>query len=510
MCGLLFVDQVLPHSISVEHFNSILNRQSWRGPDSLNTTIEDGGRFILGHNRLSIIDPCIRSNQPMRSQCGRYTIIFNGEIYNHIHLRSSIPCSFRTTSDTETLVQGFAHEGENFFKKIEGMFSFIILDNQLKTWVAARDPFGIKPLFFHRKSGFTAICSESASLALLINASPCATSIDEWRVIRRPMPGTSYFKEIGEVSPGSILRSNGTTSQYWFREASSDAFNKDQFEFILRESVLAHEISDVKNVSLLSGGLDSAVITALSKVKNVYTVGLEENNEFDQTEETANLLNRDLIKKVVTPEEMIDSWKFLVRLRGEPLSVPNEALIYQVCKAMKSDEKVVLTGEGADELLFGYDHIYRWAMKNQWTGVFDFLKMYGYSSEAVKSDRLIQYIENLRSNKSVIEFVEDFFYDVHLPGLLRRMDFASMAASKEARVPFVCKSLVNYMYRRPASLKLSETESKLPLRRVARDLGLKKILARKKIGFSAQFGGCSTKQSEYAFFQNLVLKELGW
>ena len=110
----------------------------------------------------------------------------------------------------------------------------------------------------------------------------------------------------------------------------------------------------------------------------------------------------------------------------------------------------------------------------------------------------------------MFDFVEDFFYQVHLPGLLRRMDFASMAASKEARVPFVDKNLISYMYRRSSDIKINDSESKIPLRLFAKKLGLHGALERKKIGFSAQANKELTRQEDYKKFQQIIMETLGW
>ena len=138
-----------------------------------------------------------------------------------------------------------------------------------------------------------------------------------------------------------------------------------------------------------------------------------------------------------------------------------------------------------------------------------FLKRYGYS-EDLATERLKDYVQNMMHGKSGIDFVEDFFYQVHLPGLLRRMDFASMAASKEARVPFVDKNLISYMYRRSSDIKINDSESKIPLRLFAKKLGLHGALERKKIGFSAQANKELTRQEDYKKFQQIIMETLGW
>jgi asparagine synthase (glutamine-hydrolysing) len=511
MCGILFVSQNNKREISKEKFETALSRQNWRGPDARQVSVYEEGRFLLGHNRLAIIDLDFRSNQPMVSRSGHLEIIFNGEIYNHLEIRKKIGLKCATTSDTETILEGYAVVGEKIFQMLDGMFALIIFDKKKGSWLAARDPFGIKPLFIGYSSlGTTVVGSEAAVVGQLINASRCELALAEWRLIRGPLPGKTYFNGVSEILPGMITRHDGSSLRFWTLSRSDLPYEQEVFESILTESVKQHELSDVTNVSLLSGGLDSAVITALSSVSKCYSIGTSLNNEFSGAQDSATFLNKGLINVTVTPERLVDTWRQLVYLRGEPLSVPNEVLIYLVCSAMGCNEKVVLTGEGADELVFGYDKIFRWASCDNWNGTNSFLLKYGYSDNTKPTKRLIEYIEELRFNKTNIEFIEDFFYHLHLPLLLRRIDFASMAASKEARVPFVNKRLVSYMYRRPWELKINSLEAKLPLRHLAKKLGLVGALNRKKIGFSAEYSNKKSKYVEYQEFQNVVLKALKW
>ena len=130
---------------------------------------------------------------------------------------------------------------------------------------------------------------------------------------------------------------------------------------------------------------------------------------------------------------------------------------------MKSEEKVILTGEGADELLFGYDNIFWWAITNKNFDWQNFINRYWYSKTIKPTKRFVDYVDMEREGKSLIDFLEDFFYKFHLPGLLRRMDFASMAASKK-RVPFVDTKLIEYCYRLPSKFKINKSMSKIPIR----------------------------------------------
>ena len=507
MCGFIF--QTGKVQVDEKSFELALDSITWRGPDAKKIIDLEDKCTALGHCRLSVLDPVTRSDQPMYSGCGRYLIVFNGEVYNHKEIRKKLILDCRTHSDTETIIEAYKKIGKSVFGMLDGMFAIVIYDTCERSWVASRDAFGIKPLFIGKNASTLVLGSEPASIAKIIDSPVCQEAIKEWKIIRRPVPGCTFFKGIEEVLPGTVIDSYGNVTYHWSLEETEEYFSQEKFESLLASSVLRHELSDVKNVALLSGGLDSAVILALSKVKKAYTVGLDTNNEFEGAEDTANTLNTSLKKISLTSNELVDIWKKLTKMRGEPLSLPNEGLIYKVCSSMEVDEKVVLTGEGADELLFGYDGIYRSTLGLSEINPLNFLQLYGYSHQK-PSERLLQYINELNTNKTPINFVEDFFYKVHLPGLLRRMDFASMAASKEARVPFVDKSLIAYMYRKPPQVKINSTESKIPLRRFAHNLHLLGALDRKKIGFSAQVNQFDNRKESYQSFQSIVLEELGW
>jgi asparagine synthase (glutamine-hydrolysing) len=509
MCGLLFVKS--DRAIAAEQFRLALSQQRWRGPDATGVATVSPN-VHMGHVRLSIIDLSNAADQPMNSRCGRYTLIYNGEIYNHSDLRKRHSLHCTTSSDTETILEGFAARGVAIFSELEGMFALVIFDNYSGDWWATRDRFGIKPLFRYSRNGTEILASETITIRSLVPCTFSEVSVEEWKVIRRPVPGYSYFNEIEEVLPGSILANGRVVLRMAIdnRMPQADEFDQTKVEDLIRESVRAHELCDTEKVCLLSGGIDSSLITALSTANRAYTVGLPENNEFAEAAQTANQLGKELIRVEVTPEALIESWKTLITLRGEPLSVPNEGLIFHVCQAMRQSEKVVLTGEGADEVFFGYDRIFRAAGYAASFTREDFYSLYGYTAGTTPSGRLVELVEELWQGKSAIEFVEDFFLTVHLPGLLRRMDSASMAASKETRVPFVSNRLTQYMYRRPAAAKISSTHAKIPLRSYAACLRLDGPLNRPKIGFSSSINKNFSRAEEYEFFRNINLETLQW
>lgn len=508
MCGFIFQKNTI-NKINKLEFKSQLEKIKWRGPDAQKVTFLNNDKVAMGHCRLSILDLHPRSDQPMISECGRFYILLNGEIYNHNYLRKAFNLVCKTESDTETVLNGYIKLGNEIFRLLDGMFSIVIYDSFNDNWIAARDAFGIKPLFIFKNEYQIIISSEAAAIARIVEAKPSKEAMEEWEVLRRPLPGYSFFDGIEEIEPGTILSSTGSIERHWYWVPCTEKFEQSKFETLLEESIKSHELSHVKNVALLSGGLDSALIAKLSNANMCYSIGMSINNEFLGAKETADRAFKELKIVEISEDELKASWRYLTKLRGEPLGVPNEGLIYLVCKNMSPDEKVVLTGEGADELFFGYDGIFRWCLDKNEIDAVDFLKKYGYSNQ-IKSQRLINYINDLKKNKSPIEFLEDFFYQVHLPGLLRRMDFASMAASKEARVPFISKKLISYIYRQPVEIKINNNESKIPIRKLAEKLELKGALERKKIGFSAKINNKSSRQQEYEDFRKAVMESLTW
>lgn len=507
MCGILFAQS--SQYLSKDKFITALKKQEWRGPDAFGYQhINDAH---LGHVRLSILDLTASTDQPMSSKCGRYKIIYNGEIYNHLDVRRSLDLHCETDCDTETIVEGFAAVGHDVFEMLDGMFALVIYDTLNECWWAARDRFGIKPLFITTNEQGTFLSSETISIRTLVDCSVSEDSIAEWSLIRRPMPGKTFFNEIDEVLPGTVLK-NGELVEVLTIDGRNCGKEIDQnsVEHLLSESVSSHELSDVTNVCLLSGGIDSSLITKLSTAKKTYTVGLQAHNEIAEAKQTANMLGKSIESLILSEDELVELWKHLITLRGEPLSVPNEGMIYAICNQMTADEKVVLTGEGADELFFGYDRIFREFSEKSDFSLDEFFEMYAYASKDQCTNRLKQYLLDLQHGKKPIEFLEDFFYEVHLTGLLRRMDTASMAASKEARVPFVTKSLVNYLYRSKVSDKIDASYSKLPLRKMCDNLELMGPINRKKIGFSSTFSAHSNRFEEYEKFREFNLEVLGW
>ena len=504
MCGFIYVNS---DKISKSSVEKALNKIEYRGPDFKETKAYNNN-FFLSHCRLSILDVSHRANQPMMSENKEYSIIFNGEIYNYKEIAKNLNLKLTTTSDTEVILEGYAKIGNEIFQLLDGMFSLVIHDHNNKSWVATRDSFGIKPLYIYNRENSVIIASENKAISSLVNVTVSKDSLIEWEIFRSPLPGKTFFNEIEEVLPGQIIEKSKISTKHFNFEDNENKFNQEHFDHLLKDTITQHTLSDVQNTSLVSGGVDSSIICKETNFQNYYSIGIKGNNEFRYTSETAEKLNKTIINNTTTTETILSNWKLLTKTKGEPLLVPNEGLIYEVCKNMKKEEKVVLTGEGADEMLFGYDRIYRWALNSKFQ-FNDFLSFYSYSKKK-PTERMKNYILEMQFGKSTIEFIEDFFYFFHLPVLLRRMDFASMCAGKEARVPFVSKSLINYMYRISPEIKIDNMYSKKPLRKFSLNNNLEFVIDRKKIGFSANLDTKKNRIEEYKNFRDVVISTLGW
>ena len=307
MCGFLFLKKKSPSTIRRASFETSLIDQEWQGPDAQETMALEEGRILIGHNRLAVIDPIARSDQPMRSRCGNYWIRFNGEIYNHLDIRKKLQLVCETNSDTETILEAFARIGDSAVNLLEGMFAFVIYSTRSGEWIAARDSFGIKPLYYYQGKTVTIYGSEPAVISQLMDCKVDSDSMQEWHLTRRPVPGKSYFRDIFEHTPAIHCTASDGTTKYWHLRETETEFCQNEFESLVCESVLNHELSDVTNVSLLSGGLDSAVITGLSHVRNSYSIGLINSNEIRGTEDSAQTLNRELVSVLVSEEELTET-----------------------------------------------------------------------------------------------------------------------------------------------------------------------------------------------------------
>lgn len=381
MCGLL---GFLSSNGTARDFSGAVEQalvcQRHRGPDdSESLATED---IVLGFNRLSIVD-LEHSHQPLRwgpeDNPERYLLTFNGEIYNYIELREELQAAgytFRTTGDSETIVVGFHHWGEQVVEHLRGMFAFGIWDTQDKSLFIARDQFGIKPLFVASTDAGFVFSSEKKSI--LDMAQPLGLDLELSRRAIEHYIDLQYVPEpetlhagIGRLESGctATLTPGGKFQQKrylrpQFRTTPVQQGKEqelfDRIARVLEDSVEKHMRADVTVGSFLSGGIDSTAIAALAKRHNpkllTFTTGFEREgySEVDVAAESAAAIGTEHIVKIVSPEEYAEAVPRIMWYLDDPVADPSLVPLYFVAAEARKHVKVVLSGEGADELFGGY------------------------------------------------------------------------------------------------------------------------------------------------------------
>tara|TARA_Y100000766_G_C18897604_1_gene601739 strand:+ start:100 stop:1635 length:1536 start_codon:yes stop_codon:yes gene_type:complete len=474
MCGILTFSGNI---IDRDRLDKSLELMYHRGPDFQNSKVYDN-KIYMGHNRLSIIDLDKRSNQPFESD--DIVIVYNGELYNYLELSKEHKLELETKSDTEVVLKMFKKYGYKCLDYFNGMFAFVIYDKITKDLFVARDRLGIKPLYFYDHNQIQIFSSEISPILNLVNCDVDDFAIRQYRKLRMTIKGHTFFKNIISFPPGHYYL-NGKLFKYWeLNIDEKEPPTDDELCNLICDSVSIRKRSDVSVGSYLSGGLDSTILTYLLKPNDTWTVGFNEMNEFDWSDIANKKLNSNHHKIPINFEEFLDLAKSMVTKRKEPLSVPNEVLIYHMTKKVKQKNTVVLSGEGADELFMGYDRIFRWANNQDVLSISEFDKKYCYGTN--KDDEVLDYaLENL-PGKKVIDKVAYYFQITHLQGLLRRLDNSTMLCSVEARVPFVDHRLVERLAGVSFEYKMGNS-FKEPLKRIFESTIPKEIIFRKKVGF---------------------------
>lgn len=509
-----------------------------RGPDSgAYYSVEN--KIALGHRRLSIIDLREIANQPMHSNNNELHLIFNGEIYNFQEIKSQLKYDFKTDSDSEVILAGVQEKGIDWFlDQSNGMFAFALYNSRTKELILARDRMGIKPLFYYNDGTHFVFSSEIKSILAsgLVKAEFNELAVDEYLANRYVRAPYSFFKNIFQIQPGTYVTLQNdlthTETTFWelpknqnFTEDYDEKSLLEDFDKELTKAIKYRLIADVPLGTYLSGGVDSSLITAITALNkedkvNTYTIGFPEMNEFEYSEVIAEKYNTEHHEILMRKEDYLARWEDLIRFKDAPLGVPNEIPLAVMSSKLKEKITVVLSGEGADELMGGYGRIFRSAFDFENEGTDQsfyeyFINQYEYVPRSMRDDLISTpkdyrkvFDKELREDFGSFrneENIFNFFHKYHVKGLLQRVDMTTMQTSVEARVPFLDHKLIEFAYNKiPYGLKLrwnseenmnkAKTQNakvysevldtpKYLLRKVSYKYLPKEIIERKKVGF---------------------------
>ncbi|TDL74899.1 asparagine synthase (glutamine-hydrolyzing) [Peribacillus frigoritolerans] len=547
MCGFIgyiVSDSKIATTNEIQHLENMTEIISHRGPNDSGYFVDNYVRF--GFRRLSIID-IEGGNQPLSYENERYWIIFNGEIYNYIELREELQelgYDFKTQSDTEVVISLFSHKREESFKDLRGMFSFLIWDKHKKELFGARDHFGIKP-FFYLNDGSSLYCaSEMKSITYMKNTPEInAESLHHYLTYQFVPEPFTMNKNIKKLQPGHyFIKKQGKPMEiktFWqpsfHPENISLSTAKKEIQNVLRDSVKKHMRADVPVGAFLSGGIDSSSIVALASEFHpnlkTFTVGFEREgfSEIDLAILTAEELNVEHIHYLVQPEDFLKELPKIIWQMDEPVADPAAVPLYFVAREASKHVKVVLSGEGADELFGGYNiyhepnslrhltslpsvlvngltalakifpegvkgknYIERGSMslEERYIGNAKMFSELEKRSLLTNYNKLINYQDVTRPLYNKSENYHDVhkmqFIDLHtwLRGdILVKADKMTMAHSLELRVPFLDKEVFEVASRLHPNLTVTNGTTKYALREAMKGIVPDSVLKRRKLGF---------------------------
>ena len=567
MCGIcgLVVRRDSARDVGAALVERMRDTMMHRGPDGAGVHI--GPCVGLGHRRLSIIDPA-HGAQPMHSDDGHLHIVYNGEVFNHPVLKAELEqqgVRYHTHCDSETVLHLYERQGTAAVTSLRGMFAIAIWDDRTHTLWLARDRFGVKPLYYHLAADGTLVFgSEIKSLLAsgVVRAALNESQLPDFLANHAPSGDETLFAGIRRLPAAHVLTwrdGEVTIARYWdlpyepSRQSGSDADVVDEFRERFTEAVRIRLMSDVPLGMFLSGGIDSAAITAVmsgmsSDPIKTFSVAFAEReaNELHYARLVADRYRTDHHEILVTPRDFLAAVPRLVWHEDEPMAHPSSVALNFVSRLAAERVKVVLTGEGSDEMLAGYGR-YRTSIINLRAGArygalvpapvralvrdtmgmltgetrlgskarrtflmlepdldtlyFDNFAVFGRARQATilspalhdRLRRIDPYAAQhaaLRATDATTLLERLLYVDVrtYLHELLMKQDQMSMAASIESRVPFLDHPLTEFVARLPARFKLRGLTTKWLLRAAMKGRLPPEILSRKKMGFPVPFG----------------------
>lgn len=553
-----------------EVIQKMTDRIIHRGPDDQGFFVD--GNVALGMRRLSIID-LSGGRQPITSQDGKLLIFFNGEIYNYKELRDKYlgNYTFKTDSDTEVILHMFEEFQEKMLPMLRGMFTFSIYNTQTKELLIARDFFGIKPLYYATQNEkVVAFGSEAKSLLVLPGFKIDVNDEAVYNYLSyqyNPLSET-FFKNIFKLPPGHYLKINTETSEtkiqkYWEFEFSQKGDldeNKTQEEIlnVVRDSVEHHMIADVPVGSFLSGGIDSSIIaTLMQKVRGdkkikTFTVGFDTLTEGKEANETSNHLGTDHKEILVGPDEYFSVLSEVVYHFDEPVADPSAVGLYFLAREARKHVKVVLSGEGSDELFGGYNiytapfssAVLKWIPRSvthlitslpfnffgknylkrvhmtleEWYFGQKYFNQSIFQRDEIRAiwrgpERSFLSLSSLYKRiQGLSESTQMQYIDIHtwlIGDILAKADKMTMANSLELRVPFLDMKVSELAKTLPDSFKWRGGATKYLLREAFKDLIPESTRNRRKLGFPTPVKDWFTKERQDVYAKILKNEYIG-
>lgn len=560
MCGITGCIGFQSQEQATLSLNAAVKRLFHRGPDHTGVYVNES--VALGHTRLSIIDTSPASHQPFFSDDQRYVLVYNGEIFNYAAIRTQLESNgiqFRTQGDAEVLLHLFVREGLQGLHQIRGFFACCIWDQHTREAWIFRDRLGVKPLFYAIHGSSVAFASEMQALM-------------EWQsgVSWNPSALYAFFrlnygaghqtcvKDLFRLLPGQVLHwRNGEAKlkSYYelpkHKKASPAAGNRDiqnRFRALLEESVSLRLVSDVPLGSFLSGGIDSTVVTGMAaQLKpglETFCLGFKNNPHFDESryaEIAAEKFKTNHTTIQVSPEDVLGALDGFLAHLDEPFADSSAINVFMLSREVAKRVKVVLSGDGADELLAGYNkHRAEWMMRQSswintlhplwyqglrilpksrqgyWSNRFRQLEKYGKMLRLSKLERIremccisndadvsallqtpyvsaeaTRYFEQLFHLPNQDDFNAVLYNDMQLVlpyDMLVKVDMMSMAHALEVRNPFLDVQCVEFMMNMQAEYKITPKVQKWILKEACKDIIPPALLHRSKHGFEVPLG----------------------
>lgn len=583
MCGLagIYQKKITRNnsglSLALDHMNRLIQH---RGPDGFGHHLSENQRVGLTHRRLSIIDTSTTGSQPMSFDNGQTVIVYNGELYNYVELREELRphFKFKTQSDTEVIVASYRHWGEACLSKFRGMFSFAIWNEKKQELFIARDRFGIKPLYFLETAEALYFASEcKALLPFLTQVEIDREGLKDYLAFQFCLEGKTLFKNIRELLPAHQMKITPDSFQikrYWEVNYQPD-FTKDAHYFetslreLLHESVRYHLRSDVPVGAYISGGIDSSAIASIAANSSNdeflgFTGKFSFSTDYDESAfamDIARSKNINLHQIDIVEKDFTDHIQKVIYHLDFPVAGPGSFPQYMVSSLAAKYRKVVLGGQGGDEIFGGYTRYliayfeqcikaaingtsgngnfivtyesiipnlvslrnYKPMLQEFWRdGLFDemdkrYFRLINRApqlGDAIRWELLEDYhpFESFQKifngdnvgKQSYFDQMTHFDFKTLLPALLQVEDRMSMAHGLESRVPLLDHKIVELAATIPSNIKFENGDMKHIFKKVVHPFLPESILQRKdKMGFPTPLVEWSKKSTVKEFIQDL-------